>query len=571
MPETPFGTAPSGQTDLAPTWTSSAKDLVTTSLGAGRLWATLGRGILNEVYWPSTGEPQIRDLGFIVAGPFGWTELKRANRYTIETPAPDVPLPTVVHQGDGYRLRLEIVPDPARDALLIRYRLDGEGCRLYALLAPHLGTRIDANVATVGPALYAQGDGAHLCLMAGGGFSQASAGHVGTSDGWQDFNRNGAMTWTYRSAGPGNVALMGELAQASGLLALGFANSAEGAVTLAQSSLATGFGAVRRAALKGWRDWAADVVIDAPDLPPDCIAEARRSAAVLRAHEDRTFPGAIVASLSVPWGSSHGDLGGYHLVWARDAVNSGLALLATGQGDDARRMLAYLVAMQHPGGHWAQNFYPDGRPFWKGVQLDEAGYPVLLAAALVERGVLTPRDESWRTVRRMVRAAVGFIARTGPLTEQDRWEENGGLSPQSVAVAIAALVAGADWLDGAERDRALDSGRRLERPDRGLVLCPRQRSGAAVRGAGPLCPHRARSAPAFGRAGGRGPQPRRPVAAGGRSGEPGVPCPRAVRSSLRRRSGDRLERGRRGRNPGRGPADRPGVAPLQRGRVWRAR
>jgi len=443
---TETGPAPSGPTDLAPTWTSSAKDLVTTALGSGRLWATVGHGILNEVYWPSTGHPQIRDLGFIITGPFGWVELKRANRYTIETPAPEIPLPTITHRGEGYELQLDVVPDPARDALLLRYALKGEGCRLIVLLAPHLGEGGDANTAWTGHALHAEGGGDHLCLMASGGFERSSAGHVGTSDGWQDFDRNGAMTWDYDRAGPGNVALTGLLSQPSGLLALAFARSPEGATTLARACIASGYDTVRRAALKGWQDWAGGLSIDLPGALPATLEHARRSAAVLRVHEDRTFPGAIVASLSVPWGNARDDLGGYHLVWARDAVNSGQALLAIGQIDDARRMLAYLVAMQHADGHWAQNFYPDGRDFWKGIQLDEVAFPVLLAAKLAELGHLDIDSDSGQLVRQMVRRALTFIAVNGPLTPQDRWEENGGLSPYSVAVAIAALIGGAGFL-----------------------------------------------------------------------------------------------------------------------------
>src|SRR5574337_720140 len=96
-----------GRPGIAPTWTSSAKDLVTTSHGPGRVWVTLGHGIVNEIYWPSTGRPQIRDLGFIVAGARGWFELKRVCRYTIALPAPCVPLPRVTHDGDGYRLELQ--------------------------------------------------------------------------------------------------------------------------------------------------------------------------------------------------------------------------------------------------------------------------------------------------------------------------------------------------------------------------------------------------------------------------------------------------------------------------------
>ena len=59
-------------------------------------------------------------------------------------------------------------------------------------------------------------------------FGRASAGCVGSSDGWQDFARNGALTWSYESAGPGNVALVGELPRQA-MLALGFGSSAEAA------------------------------------------------------------------------------------------------------------------------------------------------------------------------------------------------------------------------------------------------------------------------------------------------------------------------------------------------------
>src|SRR5262249_35503424 len=121
-----------------PTWTSSAKDIVTTALGTSRVWVTLGYGILNEIYWPATGLPQIRDLGFIVAGPSEWFEVKRANRYHVSMPDDWVPLPQVAHEGDGYRLLIEVLPDPSRDVVLILYRLTGDNMNLYALLAPHL-------------------------------------------------------------------------------------------------------------------------------------------------------------------------------------------------------------------------------------------------------------------------------------------------------------------------------------------------------------------------------------------------------------------------------------------------
>ena len=108
----PIVIAPGGP-GSRPTWTSSAKDMVTTALGTSRVWVTLGYGILNEVYWPATGLPQIRDLGFIVAGPSEWFEVKRVNRYHVSMPDDWVPLPQVAHEGDGYRLLIEVLPDPS--------------------------------------------------------------------------------------------------------------------------------------------------------------------------------------------------------------------------------------------------------------------------------------------------------------------------------------------------------------------------------------------------------------------------------------------------------------------------
>ena len=55
-----------GRPGIPPTWTSSSKDAVGSSLGPSRLWFTLGYGIINEVYWPRIDLPQIRDLGSLL-------------------------------------------------------------------------------------------------------------------------------------------------------------------------------------------------------------------------------------------------------------------------------------------------------------------------------------------------------------------------------------------------------------------------------------------------------------------------------------------------------------------------
>lgn len=254
-----------GWPGVPPTWTSSAKDMVTTALGPSRVWATLGHGIVNEVYWPSAGRPQIRDLGFIIGTAGGWHEVKRVARYELSLPKPYIPLPLVVHEAEDYRLELEVAPDPMRDVLLIRFRLLGEGLRLHVLLAPHLDGSGQHNNAHAADELVAWKIGNAVVLASSCGFARTSAGYVGYSDGWQDFARHGAMRWRHETALDGNVALTGELAPVEGVVALAFADSTDGARTLARSSLYQGFDSVRRTFAAGWERWAEGLTI--PDAP----------------------------------------------------------------------------------------------------------------------------------------------------------------------------------------------------------------------------------------------------------------------------------------------------------------
>ena len=454
-----------GAPGIGPTWTSSAKDIVGCSLGPSRLWFTTGFGIVNEIYYPRIDIPQIRDLGFIVADGRGfWVEVKRLQRYELRLPEAGIPVVDIVHRHERFELTLRIVADPERDVLLVSVNLTGDDAlRPYVLLAPHLGGTGRDNRATAvrqrgmhvlcaeqgpfGLALLARDDAGDDAM------ARASAGYVGTSDGWQDFDRNGAMTWTHECAGPGNVALMGELAR-SATLALGFGSTSESAATLAASALQQDFDTVWTAETDRWRAWHARTSADGDGdfhLPGDDQREAlRTSAMVLHVHRDKTFLGAMVASLSVPWGSSKDDLGGYHLVWPRDLVESAGALLALGAVEEARDVMRYLVATQNEDGHWFQNQWLGGTPYWHGVQLDEAAFPVLLAGALHERDAL-----DGIRVAQMVRRAVRFIALTGPSSDQDRWEEDCGVNPFTLAVCIAALVCGAEFLGGADREFAL--------------------------------------------------------------------------------------------------------------------
>ncbi len=458
------GPAP-GAPGMLPTWCSSAKDMVGCALGMSRLWFTIGGGIINEVYYPRVDIPQIRDLGFVIADGRGfWVEVKRLWQYTVEAFAPGVPAMRVVHRHDRFTLTLRIAPCVERDVLLIDVALAGaEELRPYALLAPHLGGTGINNYAEV-----AQYGGRRLLWAHQGPFAlalaavtadqrdawgRASAGYVGTSDGWQDFARNGAMTWEYASAGPGNVALLGELPR-SAVLALAFGSSVESAATLALSALFEPFDNVRDRHVANWTHWHDRSQVPADymrGLPANCVAQFHLSAMVLRAHQDKTYPGAMVASLSVPWGNTKEEREGYHLVWPRDLVECAGALLAIGAEREAGNTLRYLLATQLADGHWNQNQWLGGKPYWTGIQLDETALPVLLAAFLANRGTLGGTE-----VTDMILRAVSFIVRNGPSSDQDRWEESAGINTFTLAACIAALVVGAPYLPADARELALN-------------------------------------------------------------------------------------------------------------------
>ncbi len=455
--------APGGP-GLPPTWSSSNKEMVGCSLGPSRLWFTIGGGILNEVYHPRVDIPQIRDLGIIVADGRGfWVEVKRMYRHTLALAGPGVPAVQIVHEHERFELTLRIAPSRDRDVLLMEIELSGEeSLRPYALLAPHLGGTGNNNSAAIAGhrghrVLWAEQGPFALALAAvtpdqQDAWGRASCGFVGASDGWQDFARNGAMTWEYANAGPGNVALTGELPRRA-VLALGFGSSTESAATLALSSLFEPFEAAWQRQIEDWSGWHRECAAHAQlhdGLPPECVSQFKLSTMALRAHLDKTYPGAMVASLSVPWGNTKEEREGYHLVWPRDLGECAGALLAVGAAREALDTLRYLRATQLADGHWNQNQWLGGKPYWTGVQLDETAFPVLLAAQLEERGALDGIE-----VGDMIRRALSFIVCNGPASDQDRWEEDAGINTFTLAACIAALVCGARHLDPQARELAL--------------------------------------------------------------------------------------------------------------------
>jgi glucoamylase len=288
-----------------------------------------------------------------------------------------------------------------------------------------------------------------------GSFSKISNGYFETSDGLVELRLNGSLDRAKGRAADGNVVQVarippeytGRLAE-QGLgysessdteftLALGFGREAKEALRNARQSLFKGFAATRAEYEQGWHEY----VKTLRRVEQKYQRQFDMAAMVLKAHEDKTFRGANVASLSVPWGggenANEANVGGYHTVWARDLYQVATAFHAMGDKAAAMRALNYLFTVQQKAdGSFPQNSWLDGRPAGGGLQMDEVAYPLILAYQLGR----TDR-ETWL---RHVKPAADFIVRKGPATPQERWEEEAGYSPSTIAAEIAGLVCAAE-------------------------------------------------------------------------------------------------------------------------------
>ena len=446
-------------------WTSSAKTGVGSVLSPNsRVWFTLSHGILNEIYYPRVDQACTRDQGLVITdGQQMWDE-KRDLDHKVELMDRFVPAFELTGTApDGsFRIIKRIVTDPKRDVVLQRILFEdlkpelGRKYKLFALLAPHLVNRGANNTGWTGDfkgqqMLFASGGVSALAFAASVPWRRASVGFVGTSDSWQDLSKHKQMTWEYDRAENGNIGLTGEIdleaCKGEFTLAIGFGRLPEEAAHRTRASLHDGFYTAFDTYAETWREWHKNLQPLDRTGAETRLDPYRVSASVIRAHEATTFTGGYIASLAIPWGFAKGDddLGGYHLVWPRDLCETAGALAAIGAKDEVRNVLLYLQTVQEADGHWPQNMWLDGSPYWSGLQMDECAFPILILDMARREGVLRPGD--MEDFMSMALKAASFVVKFGPVTGQDRWEEDGGYSPFTLAVEIAALLAAADLFD----------------------------------------------------------------------------------------------------------------------------
>ncbi|WP_280585217.1 glycoside hydrolase family 15 protein [Halorubrum sp. Boch-26] len=494
--------------DEAPHWTTGRKFGVGTPADHETddpvpVWFTLTEGALTEARFPRIDVMNVRTFDFLVADPeTGYTIRtfdETSHVTTTETverrtvPAADDALAytqTVRETGDGHghewTLTVEYAVDTDGDAILADVAFEGgREYDVYALVDTTItnvgtndrGDRVgdadgyhllarndDAAERHTGKLVDDDGDSFEvaLALASDDRFEWASVLAAGGEEADALFGEgergDGAVEAT------GNVVLAGLVGSGTAVsdtVALGFAENADTAAALgeARGAVSRGFEDVAASYVTSWRDWLAGREFpDSVTGDAELETQYRFALMTLAAVEDKRHDGAGIASPSVPWGETEyaaEDRGyGYNFVWSRDLYQVFTALIEVGEVERGANALAYLYnTQQDADGFLPQNTYIDGRTRWGGEQMDNIAFPSVMAWQLYEHGT-APADADYTYDQ--VRRSLGYIAAHGPETAQERWEEEAGFSPSSIAAEVAGLVCGAA-LALAEADR-IESG-----------------------------------------------------------------------------------------------------------------
>ncbi len=434
-----------------PVWTNGNKTGVGTANSLrSKVWFTLGNGTLNEVYYPTIDKANTRDLEFIVTDGRSFSEIEsRDADFSVNTPDPAALIftQTSTSRTKRWQLTKTYITDPEHDVLMIQVRFKAlkaaRDLRLYVLYDPSINNSgLHDTGYSNGAALIAADSGIATALASSLPFTRTSSGYLGTSDGVAGLTAKFRMAQTYSRAADGNVVQLGELpaAATNGMpftIVLAFGNEGDAALSAAKASLGKGFAAALKQYSAGWHQWVSTLKKVAPEFQ----TQFQFSAMLLKAHEDKTYRGAGAAALTVPWGndtdSSEPSVGGYHLVWARDLYQVATAFRAMGDKESADRALNYLFGVQQrKDGSFPQNSWLDGKPFWGSLQLDEVAFPLILAQQL---GRSDPQ-----TYESHIKPAANFLVQHGPASPQERWEEEAGYSPSTIAAEIAGLICAAE-------------------------------------------------------------------------------------------------------------------------------
>jgi glucoamylase len=498
----PGSAAAARQADVAPGapgapsyFDLARKDCVGTAANSrSKVWYTVAGGVLSDVYEPTIDNTNVSTLQYIVTDGSTFTDLQtRDMTYTVSAdPTGMACTVTATDSQHGYQLITTYITDPGADTVLMSTRLQAlpgsgtnvAGLHLYARLDAHVNGNggggsdnaggntgvVDTSTGSPMPVIYSTNTvtnavnrdyavPTYMALDASVSSPAASVGYAGTaSDGLSQLDSTHSLT-TYDSAPDGHITATEDVTPQPGkpvTLALGFGRTQAQAITTAGGSLHRPFGAIEGRYVRGWFRYDAGL---RPPFGHLSSAAARRdrtailhyylSANVIKASEDKTYPGAIVASLASPWGQSvpagvfaNGQpsyFGSYREVFARDLYEAFTGLLVDGDLATARAATLFLFdRQQQADGSMPRNSLLNGKPApdTGGTQLDETSYPIIMA---LQAG-LDGNSSLWRN---HIRPAADFLVAHGPSFGVERWEEQTGYSPSTIAAEIAGLTAAA--------------------------------------------------------------------------------------------------------------------------------
>jgi glucoamylase len=457
------------------------KDCVGTARNTtSKVWFTVADGVLSDVYWPTVDATNVHTLQYLVTDGHSYTDLQTRDMTYKVLPDPTGMACTIVASDAAHHYKIEttFLTDPSHDAVLMHTRFEGPSHdQLYVRLDPLAGGTggggtenaggNTARLATVhgGPVPVASNTNTTTdavnrtyavptfeALEASGGFSSASVGYAGTdSDGLNMLDSDHQLT-TYTSAPDGHVALTAGIRLSHGHsadLALGFGKTQTKALNVAGAALGQRFDQVLNTYESQWERYDAPLRRPSTRLGRAAVHEYYESVNVVKASEDKTFPGAIAAGLASPWGQSvpagnftNGEptyFGSYREVFARDLYEAFTGLLVAGDVATARAATRFLFdRQQQADGSMPRNSLENGMPApdTGGLQLDETSYPILMdwQSGLAHDSTLYTQH---------VIPAADFLVANGPSDGVERWEEQSGYSPSTIAAEIAGLTAAA--------------------------------------------------------------------------------------------------------------------------------
>jgi glucan 1,4-alpha-glucosidase len=467
----------------------SRKDCVGTARNTNsKIWFTVANGVLSDVYAPTVDATNVETMQYIVTDGSTFTDLQtRDMTYTAKSDSTGMMCTvTSTAKNHSYKLVTTYLTDPARDSVVVHTRFEPA---TRAARNDKLFVRLDANAGGNGGGGSANGGAdtavtdtstgspvpvsfdtntvsqanrtayavpSYIALRASKSFSSVSSGFVGTpSDGLAQLDANHSLGPVTDSATAGNVE------QTAGIqldnnrettLALGFGTTQAAAVKTAKATASSAVNGMERTYTKAWQKY--DNQLNSPHLASANLSSSQRhtaetdyyqSANVVKASEDKTYPGAIVAGLDAPWGQSIAANDpnnlfqpGYKEVFARDLYEAWTALYTDGDLATAKDTVRYLLLhSQQANGSQPRNSLLDGTKAADAFndQLDESAYPILMAW----QSGLGPDKTLWPHVK----LAADFLASHGPSFGVERWEEQTGYSPSTIAAEIAGLVAAA--------------------------------------------------------------------------------------------------------------------------------